>query len=63
MRIKKSFVIRWLKTLDSNRNEVSIIDVEHVQTGDLWRVSSIEEAAETMKSAGNNASDQERIEN
>lgn len=50
MRTRKSFVIRWLKTVDANlQDERSVIDVEHVQSGNTWRVSSIEEAAETMK--------------
>ena len=49
MRKRKSFVVRWLKALDSHKNEVSIIDVEHVQSGETWRVTSIEDIAETMK--------------
>ena len=49
MKTRKSFFIRWLRTFDSNKNELSVIDVEHIQSGDTWRVSSIEEAAETMK--------------
>ena len=49
MKLKKSFVIRWLKTFDSNQTELSIIDLEHVQSGNTWRVNSIEDAAETMK--------------
>ena len=53
MKIRKSFIVRWLKTLDSNKNELSIIDIEHVQSGDTWRVPSIEDAAETMKKVSN----------
>ena len=50
MKTRKSFLIRWLHSLDSNKNEMSIIDLEHVQSGDKWRLSSIEEAVEKMKS-------------
>ncbi len=46
---RESFVVRWLKTFDSNKNEFSIIDIEHVQSGETWRVSSIEDATLTMK--------------
>lgn len=49
MRTRKSFFIRWLKTLDPDKKQISIIDVEHVQSGETWRVTSIEDAAEMMK--------------
>jgi hypothetical protein len=49
MKIRKSFFIRWLKTFDSDKNELSVIDVEHVQSGETWRLSSIDEIAETIK--------------
>lgn len=53
MKTRRSFFIRWLKTFDSSKNELSVIDVEHIQSGETWRVSSIEEAAETMRKADN----------
>ena len=49
MKIRKSFFIRWLKTFDSDKNELSVIDVEHVQSGETWRLSSIDQIAETIK--------------
>lgn len=52
MKIRKSFLIRWLSAVDRHKNERSVIDIEHVQSGEQWRVSSIEEAAEMMKNAG-----------
>ncbi len=55
MKIRKSFIVRWLKTLDTNNDELSIIDVEHVQSGETWRLSSIEEIAEAMKKASDSA--------
>ena len=53
MRIRESFLIRWLKTFDSKKNEISIIDIEHIQSGDQWRASSIEDATEILKKAIN----------
>ncbi len=55
MKIRKSFVVRWLKSIDTNKNECSIIDLEHVQSGETWRLSSIEEIAEAMKKASDSA--------
>ncbi len=51
MKKTRSFFTRWLTTLDKERQEHSVIDVEHVQSGDKWRVSTIEEANEWMKNA------------
>lgn len=42
-------MVRWLRTVHTSNNDVSVIDLEHVQSGDKWRVASIEEATERMK--------------
>lgn len=49
MKIRKSFFIRWLMTVDQNQREYSIIDLEHIQSGNKHRVFSLEEASEWMK--------------
>ena len=49
MKIRRSFVIRWLLTLDQSTNERSVIDIEHIQSGQRQVVSSLEEASEWMK--------------
>lgn len=49
MKTRRSFLVRWLHAIDPEQRETSIIDVEHVQSGETWRFSSIEEAAEKMK--------------
>lgn len=49
MKIRKSFFIRWLMTIDQNKQECSLIDIEHIQSGDKHRVASLEEANEWMK--------------
>ncbi|MDQ4123317.1 MAG: hypothetical protein M3209_17925 [Acidobacteriota bacterium] len=49
MKVRKSFFIRWLMTFDQNKKVHSVIDIEHVQTGDTWRSSSLEETYEWMK--------------
>lgn len=43
---RKSFFIRWLTVSDDDKpqNERSVIDIEHIQSGDSRRVSSLEEA-------------------
>jgi len=52
MKTRKSFLLRWLQIRDANKGELSVIDLEHVQSGEKWRLSSIEEAAEMMKNVG-----------
>ena len=49
MKIRKSFLIRWLMSVDKHQEEHSVIDVEHIQSGHKHRVSSLEEASEWMK--------------
>ena len=43
---RKSFFIRWLVVRDekAQQKEKSVIDIEHIQSGDCQRVSSLEEA-------------------
>lgn len=43
---RKSFFIRWLLVRDEERRqeERSVIDIEHIQSGNNQRVSSLEEA-------------------
>lgn len=47
MRIRKSFFLRWLLFRDEAREEAdrSVIDIEHIQSGQKQRVSSLEEAS------------------
>lgn len=53
MKIRKSFFIRWLLSVDEQKqSRRSVIDIEHVQTGDKHRVSTLEEASQWMESAG-----------
>ena len=52
MKIRNSFFIRWLMTIEQDEQIQSIIDVEHVQSGNKHRAASIEEANEWMKKAG-----------
>lgn len=50
MKIRRSFYIRWLLSVGGERQpERSVIDIEHIQSGDTKRVSSLEEAGEWMK--------------
>lgn len=50
MKIRKSFYIRWLLSRGGERQtERSVIDIEHIQSGEARRVSSLEEANEWMK--------------
>jgi cell division protein FtsL len=44
MMTRKSFFIRWLLVRDEKEQEKSVIDIEHIQSGDSQRVSSLEEA-------------------
>lgn len=47
MKIRKSFFIRWLLVRDEKKpqqEEQSVIDIEHIQSGNNRRVSSLEEA-------------------
>jgi len=48
MKIRKTFLIRWWVSLNRNQ-EPSVIDVEHIQSGDTFRAASLEEANEWMK--------------
>ena len=42
---RKSFFIRWLLLKDDEKHEErSVIDIEHIQSGNNRRVSSLEEA-------------------
>lgn len=43
---RKSFFIRWLLVRDEEKqqDEKSVIDIEHIQSGDTRRVSTLEEA-------------------
>lgn len=44
-KIRRSFVIRWiLSPHDEKQPESSVIDVEHIQTGNHRRVTSLVEA-------------------
>lgn len=52
MIIRKSFFIRWLISIDDDRqNERSVIDIEHIQSGSSRQVSSLEEANQWMRDA------------
>lgn len=52
MKIRKTFLISWLVSFNKEQNESSIIDIEHVQTGEHARVPTLEEANEWMKKTG-----------
>lgn len=43
---RKSFFIRWLlvRAEEAQQEEKSVIDIEHIQSGESQRVSSLEEA-------------------
>lgn len=51
MIIRKSFFIRWLLFRDEEQQqkEQSVIDIEHIQSGNNQRVSSLEEASLWMR--------------
>ena len=51
MMTRKSFFIRWLLVRDEEmpQKEKSVIDIEHIQSGDSRRVSSLEEANQWMR--------------
>lgn len=54
MVIRKSFLIRWLLyTEEEKHEERSVIDIEHIQSGDNQRVSSLEEANQWMRDVKN----------
>lgn len=58
MKIRKSFYLRWLLQKDGEQQpERSVIDIEHIQTGEQQRVFSWEEAGEWIK--GTNESPEE----
>lgn len=42
---RKSFFIRWLLFRDEEDQQKSVIDIEHIQSGNSQRVSSLEEAS------------------
>lgn len=48
---RKSFFIRWLLVRDEEvpQEEKSVIDIEHIQSGDKYRFSSLEEASLWMR--------------
>lgn len=50
MKKRKTFLVRWLLMVDREQIERSVIDIEHIQSGEKQRVSTIEEAAQWMKS-------------
>lgn len=57
MKILNSFFIRWLlSTADDGKDEISVIEIEHIQSGQSNRVSKIEEANQWMR----NLTDQKR---
>ena len=64
MKILNSFFIRWLRsTADDGQKEISVIDIEHIQSGSSNRVSKIEEAEQWMKDITNQErKDEELIE-
>lgn len=49
MKIRKTFLISWLISTNKKKTETSVIDIEHIQTGDKHRVLTLEEAGEWMK--------------
>lgn len=51
MIIRKSFFIRWLlfRDEDEQQEEKSVIDIEHIQSGNSCRLSSLEEASLWMQ--------------
>ena len=48
---RKSFFIRWLLVSDEEeqKDENSVIDIEHIQSGDKCRLSNLEEASLWMR--------------
>ena len=48
---RKSFFIRWLLFRDEKeeQKEKSVIDIEHIQSGNSQRVSNLEEASLWMQ--------------
>ena len=63
MIIRNSFYIRWLLITDDDRKkERSVIDIEHIQSGNNQRVSSLEEAKQWMKDANQEQQEDRHIE-
>lgn len=52
MKIRKTFLISWLVSLNKEQTESSVIDIEHVQSRNHTRVPTLEEAIEWMRKAG-----------
>lgn len=50
---RKSFLIRWLLVRDEKeqQEEKSVIDIEHIQSGNSCRLSNLEEASQWMRDA------------
>lgn len=52
MKIRKTFLISRLVSFNKEQNESSVIDIECAQTDDHIRVTTLEEANDWMKKAG-----------
>lgn len=57
MKIRRTFLISWLISINKEKTETSVIDIEHIQTGNKNRVLTLEEANEWMKKAGETKKD------
>lgn len=49
MKIRETFLIRCLVSIDKNKEERAVFDVEHIQTGEKWSASTIDETNELIK--------------
>ena len=52
MKIRRTFIIRWVLADEDASGQKSNIDVEYIQTGEKFRASSFEEAREWMSRIG-----------
>jgi hypothetical protein len=52
MKIRRTFIIRWILADEDASVQKSNIDVEYIQTGEKFRASSFEEAHEWMNRIG-----------
>ena len=61
---RKSFFIRWLlfSKDDKPQEEQSVIDIEHIQSGESQRVSSLEEASQWMQDVQAETENKEEVE-
>ena len=49
MKVRNSFLIRWLFITTEVEIEKSVLDAEHIQSGNKFRTTSVEELNQWMK--------------